>query len=349
MRRSFGRSGGGGGGGGMLRTVGRAFRAGLGEAQDPFSASSSTSSTTTPTRSTYRSTSAKNLSVSSSSSSTSSFNLPISATSTLPAWPPCSSSASSTSSHCDDFEWVSAEENDGERANAFFDDESVFGSVPSKDEVENAVFALQRVMEPASYSQFIKDRYGYNSDKEAVDQNSSPINRLRRVSSVGSELDWIEPSMQLCNPRTIWPQGSTRDRVYDAFHLLQNDPYVQRMVVSLSSDEAVWDAVLKNKVVRELRESLQAVEGNILQSSDKSPDKSACAATVILKWIVDSAKAKVMEIIEKISKLVNELFQTVESEKDAGEFESFDEKLRSSFMLSVMVLLVVVVTRSYGA
>lgn len=91
------------------------------------------------------------------------------------------------------------------------------------------------------------------------------------------------------------------------------------------------------------------VEGNILQSSDKSPDKSACAATVILKWIVDSAKAKVMEIIEKISKLVNELFQTVESEKDAGEFESFDEKLRSSFMLSVMVLLVVVVTRSYGA
>lgn len=56
-----------------------------------------------------------------------------------------------------------------------------------------------------------------------------------------------------------------------------------------------------------------------------------------------------MEIIEKISKLVNELFQTVESEKDGGEFESFDEKLRSSFMLSVMVLLVVVVTRSYGA
>lgn len=91
------------------------------------------------------------------------------------------------------------------------------------------------------------------------------------------------------------------------------------------------------------------VEGNILQSSEKSPDKSTCAATVILKWIVDSAKAKVMDIIEKISKLVNELFQTLENKKDGGEFESFDEKLRSSFMLSVMVLLVVVVTRSYRA
>lgn len=31
---------------------------------------------------------------------------------------------------------------------------------------------------------------------------------------------------------------------------------VQRMVISLSSDKAVWDAVMNNEVVRELRESV---------------------------------------------------------------------------------------------
>lgn len=33
---------------------------------------------------------------------------------------------------------------------------------------------------------------------------------------------------------------------------------MQRMVISLSSDKAVWDAVLNNEVVRELKESLDA-------------------------------------------------------------------------------------------
>lgn len=34
--------------------------------------------------------------------------------------------------------------------------------------------------------------------------------------------------------------------------------FVQRMVLSLSSDKTVWDAVMNNEVVRELRESYYA-------------------------------------------------------------------------------------------
>lgn len=104
MRESLGRSGGGGGGGGtgMLQTVGRAFRAGLGGAQDPVSVSSSKSSTTTPTRFTYGSTSAENLSLS--SSSTSSFNIFTLATSSFLFSP------FSTPSYCDYFEWVSEDD-----------------------------------------------------------------------------------------------------------------------------------------------------------------------------------------------------------------------------------------------
>lgn len=33
---------------------------------------------------------------------------------------------------------------------------------------------------------------------------------------------------------------------------------MQRMVLSLSSDKTVWDAVMNNEVVRELRESYYA-------------------------------------------------------------------------------------------
>ncbi|PRQ32438.1 hypothetical protein RchiOBHm_Chr5g0046391 [Rosa chinensis] len=63
----------------------------------------------------------------------------------------------------------------------------------------------------------------------------------------------MEPYVYLCNSQ---PQG--RQRVYEAFSLLQNESSVQRIVVSLSSDRAVWDAVMNNEVVRELRESFYA-------------------------------------------------------------------------------------------
>ncbi|KAE9445279.1 hypothetical protein C3L33_22823, partial [Rhododendron williamsianum] len=44
--------------------------------------------------------------------------------------------------------------------------------------------------------------------------------------------------------------------VDDAFRLLQTDPSVQRMVSSISSDKAVWDAILSNKAVQNLQHSL---------------------------------------------------------------------------------------------
>lgn len=45
---------------------------------------------------------------------------------------------------------------------------------------------------------------------------------MHRVSSGGSESDWIEPSVDLCNSRSIGI-----DTVYDAFHMLQNDQAIK--------------------------------------------------------------------------------------------------------------------------
>ncbi|XP_057776781.1 uncharacterized protein LOC130995496 [Salvia miltiorrhiza] len=131
-----------------------------------------------------------------------------------------------------------------------------------------------------------------------------------------SEMDWIEPSQH--------------DVVSDAFHLLETEPSVQRMVVSLSSDQAVWDAVLNNEVVRELRGSIHGVVGE----SDGDDSNN------ILGWVVRFAKGKIMQLLDLITKLVNS------DEKKGDGDDGLDVKVRSSFFLSLMVLLVVILART---
>jgi len=222
-----------GGGGGMTKTVQRSVR---GSVKDPFSHPSSTASNTSRHTCNKR---GKNHSdvLSLSSSITSS---------------PFPSFNHSVSSDSEGLEWECVDGSEFERGFDFYDD-FVFGSVPSKDEVQFAVSSLLQALNPASSSKSIEDRLAYESDKDVPDETTSPLVMVKRVSSVGTELDWIEPSPQ-CSPRMLQPYGS--DRVYDAFHLLQTEPCIQRMVASLSTDKAVWDAVLKNEVVQELRESL---------------------------------------------------------------------------------------------
>ncbi|XP_021823440.1 uncharacterized protein LOC110764731 isoform X2 [Prunus avium] len=344
--------GGGGGGGSMFRAVSRAAVtrsvAGGPPMQEPLSSSNSNSSatntTTTATTSTSRHTqkpsSSNNLSLSSPTSPFASYNLPLSANSGIPSWP--------SSPHFDDFDWVtvdngSSEEGD-ERRHGFLED-FVLGPVPSRDEVQNAVSALQH---PSSRAQFIRDKYASELERDVSDQiTSASAGLVDRVSSVGSELDWMEPSAYLCNSKML--QSHASERVYDAFHLLQTESSVQRMVISLSSDRAVWDAVMNNEVVRELRESFYAAEDNSSQSTDEDADDKNKAMNIV-KWIFQNTMSKVMEVIEKITKVLGDLIQPPGSEKaNAGASNRFEEKLRTSFMLSVVVLLVVVVTRSHKA
>ncbi|XP_057466826.1 uncharacterized protein LOC130756344 [Actinidia eriantha] len=255
--------------------------------------------TTTSTNTNRDQQSASNvLSLSSSTDSTphSTFSPPIYSNSTIPTWHFCSSPVGSEGF---DWDYVDGSVSDGE-IDCY--DDLVFGSVPSIDEVQNAVSAL---------SQF--PIFAYNSDKDVADEITSPTAPMNKVSSDGTERDWIEPSLQpLRGSRMLQPYGS--DRVYDAFHLLQTDPCIQRMVVSVSSDKTVWEAVLNNDVVREIRQSLSKVDKSVSEKLDDTSD-SSMAATNILNWIFDKTKAKVMELIEKITKLVNELFQPLVDEK----------------------------------
>ncbi|KAH9673672.1 hypothetical protein KPL70_018188 [Citrus sinensis] len=106
------------------------------------------------------------------------------------------------------------------------------------------------VFDPASCPGLVRDKFASNSDRD-------------------TELDWIEPSLCLSNSRMLQPYPA--DRVYDAFHLLQTEPSIQRMVISLSSDKAVWNAVLNNEAVQELKESFNADQLDSTKRSGQNP------------------------------------------------------------------------------
>uniref|UniRef100_A0A5B7BX48 Uncharacterized protein n=1 Tax=Davidia involucrata TaxID=16924 RepID=A0A5B7BX48_DAVIN len=242
------------------------------------------------------------------SSSSSHLNLPVSANCTAPLRPTTTNCSCLGETSTTPLESVDGRED--KRASGLFNYDFVFGPVPSPIEVEKAISDLQSFM------------LGFCPS--------------------GSEL---EQMLYLYDPRMLQSLGYSR--VYDAFRLLHTDPSVQRMVTSISSDKAVWDAVMNNKAVQELRESLCTAKEERPEAQSSNEDSDSDMATLILNWILGIIKAKVMELIEKFGSLVNEIFQPPEK----GKLVSFqlEEKLRSSFLLSIVILLLVVVTRDQGA
>ncbi|KAF9602632.1 hypothetical protein IFM89_030520 [Coptis chinensis] len=342
MKRAFGnnsgRMGGNGGGGMIRRALGRAV--GVSGVQDSV----------TKTNKSLKNILSLSSTGSTSSTSTVSSSVPVSGSSNtaapLPTW---HSSSFYDSDVWDDWDTVDGGENDDGIVNKVNDiNRFVFGPVPSRDEVDDAVSSLQHFLAPASYSQFILDGMSSSSENDSVNPTSFPPGLMHRVPSSGSEMEWMEPSLQLYNSTMVQSHRGQAARVYDAFRMLKNDPSVQRAVVSLSTDKAVWEAVLNNEVVRELRDSYEA-EINMPQNSDESP----IPGKNVLWWILDNSKAKVMELIEKVTKLLSEVFQPSQMEKDTTigtttttATDMFQETLRSSLLLSVFVLLIVVMTRS---
>ncbi|XP_011033104.1 PREDICTED: uncharacterized protein LOC105131696 isoform X2 [Populus euphratica] len=180
----------------------------------------------------------------------------------------------------------------------------VLGAVPSQVEVESAIASLQ--------------------------------NCLGEVSSSGQLL------LDCCGVRTLLSLGY--GRVRDAFSLLQTDPSIKRLVISLASDKAVWDAVMSNEAVRKLQGSCYSDCRK--ESCEEESDIAAC----VLRWIMDITKAKIIELLDKFTLLMNEVFQPIEKEKPREETNhNLDDKVRSSLLLSIVILLIVVVARTHGA
>nr|CAD1818723.1 unnamed protein product [Ananas comosus var. bracteatus] len=234
-----------------------------------------------------------------------------------------------------------------------FPERLVFGRVPTTEEVDEAVSAFNTNFKylcistvwtfvPAMFSQVAEDGYASNLEQNAADKEVIPAANSGGSSdefSAESHSDWIEPTMNLYTSRTSLSRE--REKVYDAFRLLQINPSVQKMVVSLSSDKAVWDAVMKNDVVQEFKKSFCEDGDYDTQSSDENPAGSD-GTDGILGMIFGHTKAKILELIDKIGMLFNMLFHSQEKPQNST---FIDDALRSSFMLTVIVFLIVVATR----
>lgn len=85
------------------------------------------------------------------------------------------------------------------------------------------------------------------------------------------------------------------------------------------------------------------------QNANEEPDLGA----QIWLWIWDITKVKVLELFEKFQSLMSEVLQHPKIEKrnhSAAENEDqLEDKVRSSLLLSVVILLIVVVARMYRA
>lgn len=198
-------------------------------------------------------------------------------------------------------------------------------------------------------------RCEYVGGRQGERTNESFINRVfgptpsrfeveNAIAALQSFLHGISSSGSESDKRIMETQRY--GRIYEAFRLLQTDPSVQRMVMSLSLDKVVWDAILNNKMVRKLQEPLCAAEEESSQSSTEEPD----LATHILRWILEITKAKIMELVEKFQSLVNEVLRSSEREGSTTETtDQLDEKIVSSTFLAIVILLIVVVARAQSA
>ncbi|XP_010941054.1 uncharacterized protein [Elaeis guineensis] len=214
------------GGGSVLRSTGRAV--GVGAAKDVLSATAGAASHAKPGR-----------------------ILPISSASSSSSPPPsvaASSSAASWHSH--------------PRELAFSGD-FLFGPAPSREEAEAAVSALNQLFVQATHCHTFGDGI-CSCLEDAVDEMPMASDIMQKDCSAEPELERIEQAphlhmehaLQFNSIEAFKSQG--REKIINAINLLHSNPSVQRMVVSLSSDKAVWDAVVRNRAVQELKKSFSA-------------------------------------------------------------------------------------------
>ncbi|WOL10201.1 hypothetical protein Cni_G18955 [Canna indica] len=238
---------------------------------------------------------------------------------------------------------------DGAFSRCNFVERFVFAPAPSREEAEEAVSTLQQMLAPVDCSQVIGHESQVEDDEyDAVDEEISSVDAVHSdsasESSEGCQSDWIEPEMQLY--RSNSSQSNEQEKVLHALHLFKTSTSLQRVVISISSDKAVWDAILNNPAIQELKQSL--CEGASTGASDSNmmekPDEAAANADLgLLAWIFRNAKAKIAEFIDKITKLANEIFPSQKIEMDTDE--GFDDVVRSSLLISVMVFMLIIMKR----
>ncbi|CAN6249636.1 unnamed protein product [Urochloa humidicola] len=209
----------------------------------------------------------------------------------------------------------------------------LFGSPPTDDEVRAAVASIKEVFENPDVDDSDAPELALALPMSGHLSSGININHFALdscASEVGSD-DWTEPAMLVLNSSALL--AKEHRSVVDALRLLHEDPSVQKMVMSLSKDKAVWHAVMENEVVQEFKRSFQDAKETDVKGQSTAPPG-------FVAWVMENTQAKIKEFLEKILGLVNIIFQAGDKDYDFS-----DDIVRMSFMLTVFVFIVVTIAR----
>ncbi|CAH1412179.1 unnamed protein product [Lactuca virosa] len=203
---------------------------------------------------------------------------------------------------------------------------------------------------PPFSSNFLTENFDFIDEKSAsgypYETNFGPVPSKIEVQNAISDLRRVMDVICATNSEIMDSSKSLgQNRLLDAYHLLQTDASVPKLVLSISSDIEVWDAILKNDEVRDLQRSLPYTANEEKAMGYKNELNST---SLLIKWIFAFMKLKITELIDKLEVFILERIQIVtrKSKSTSKLDDILEEKVRSSLLLSVVILLIVVITRS---
>ncbi|KAF8032233.1 hypothetical protein BT93_D1225 [Corymbia citriodora subsp. variegata] len=198
----------------------------------------------------------------------------------------------------------------------------LFASVPTVLEIENAIRALLALWQA--------------------------------TSSSGSVEEWAR--LIGCSDPSI-STSSGLGRVQRALYLLQREPAIKNLVISLVLDKNLWSAIMNNQSVKKVQEFLLSggtTRGPVktavqMGAKDETGSPQICLeeidlGTNNLRWLLDMLKDKIMDLIEKFKLLFIAKFQPSQPVTPEAMAE-LGEKVDLSFLLSVLIILIIVMGR----
>ncbi|KAM0935568.1 hypothetical protein DsansV1_C29g0213211 [Dioscorea sansibarensis] len=260
----------------------------------------------------------------------------------------------------EDWNMIENLEKQGNDGGVEFYENYVFGRAPSIVEFKEAISTFNDVF-PFNISQVTEDgRQSWYED--SLDGDSSDDDSTDKVSSVDKDSvdndsinegptatsDWTEPTLKINNNNCLDIERSQNGLdiqrhlgVINFLGQLEQNSSLE-IVSSIGTDNGVWQAVMNNEVVQELRKSFYG-DGALSPKSlnPKSSDECHDAHGGGVGWVVNTTKAKIVEVFEQIRKLLGSLFHS----KEAGDSEAFKSALGLPMKIVVMLFIIVVVHR----
>lgn len=248
-------------------------------------------------------------------------------------------------------DWVFA----GDEAESL--DYLVFGTVPSKKDVEEATSDLQQALQIGLLMGRSTTGPLEPESREAMDASMAKGDREEVVYHVThpiAEGDWKEPApfdvASSSRGKEIIGAGGY-GAMLDAFHQFQHNPQVQKMVVSLATDKSVWEAVLANEQIKEFRQKLRESTGLIENGSELTVDEVSTALnedTNLFSHVFWHTKKAFTQFMATLQELIRGIFDVTEEKLKISDDDDafFERTVRSTMMLSVLVMSLVVFKRS---